>query len=690
MNSGDSSDASAGRVHRVLLIGAGAISEHHALAISRTPNASLAGFFDVHRGRAAERATRFGVRNYDSISEAASDGVTAAHVLVPPAFHASQALEAIACGMHVLVEKPLATTEEDCKAIAEAARLRGVQVTVGHSLLFDPEIVRARKIVRSGSLGSVIGVDVIRSSQYPSFAGGNLPAHYALAGEGFRDLGVHALYLVSEFLGEIRGVSAMHRSMGGDPLLPYDEWSCTVDCERGIANVRLSWNARPMQSIVLLHGTGGMLRIDLFHMFLAFRRQRRLPQAAIRVINTLSDSVRPMWEMPANTMRFLLKRRRQFQGIHGLIQDFYGRLARDEAPAISVDDGAAVVKWTEFVAREAERTYVGWNQSHPCSSTCDVLVTGGAGKLGRAVVAELARCGRRVRVLSRRPPLGPLAAGVEYFVGDLGDPQAVDAAVAGADVVVHAGAAMSGDADRNRGSTVVGTQNILDAVQRHGCRRLVHISSLIIVDWAGNDRAGPVNEDAPYEPHPELRGLYTQSKLESERLVRAAVASSKVDVVILRPGQIWGGDQPLMTDVVARRAGLFNIVLGNGQLRLPLVHVEDVVQAVLKSISAPVDSGTILQLVSPWPVTQNDVLKLCNPGGITLRLPRWLVFGLGWLSERVLGWLGRKSPFSVYRIRSALARFHFDSDRAQRMLNWTARVDARQQAVSAAPRVPVS
>src|SRR5262249_46079950 len=152
---------------------------------------------------------------------------------------------------------------------------------------------------------------------------------------------------------------------------------------------------------------------------LAFRRQRGLPQAALRIINTVSDSARPLLEMPMNTVRFLAKRRRQFQGIHGFIQDFYGRLARGQAPAGSLEDGAAVVKWTEFVAREAERTYLGWNQMYPCSPTCDVLVTGGAGKLGRAIVAELARSERRVRVLSRRPPAGPLADGVEYFVGDL-------------------------------------------------------------------------------------------------------------------------------------------------------------------------------------------------------------------------------------------------------------------------------
>jgi len=141
-----------------------------------------------------------------------------------------------------------------------------------------------------------------------------------------------------------------------------------------------------------------------------------------------------------------------------------------------------------------------------------------------------------------------------------------------------------------------------------------------------------------------------------------------------------------MTAAVARRAGPINLMLGNGQLRLPLVHVDDVVRAVLESIPAAVPSGTIVQLVSPSRFTQNDVMKVCKPGSLTLRLPRALVFGLGWLSERMLGWVGRASPFSVYRLRSALARVHFESDRAQRLLGWTVQVDEKQEMASEAFR----
>jgi 2-alkyl-3-oxoalkanoate reductase len=324
-----------------------------------------------------------------------------------------------------------------------------------------------------------------------------------------------------------------------------------------------------------------------------------------------------------------------------------------------IDDVAQVLR-SEDCGGNIARSKVG---------SCDVLVTGGSGRLGSLIVDALVAKGLRVRVFARRQPQNGGQANVEYSLGELGDPASVERAVRGASAVVHAGAAMSGDASSMRSSTVLGTSNVLDSMIRHGVRRLVHISSLSVIDWAGNDDGEPVTEDTKDEPQAERRGLYTQTKLEAERLVRAA--SARVQAVILRPGQIWGGGiLPLLTDAVCRRIGPFNLVLGDGQLTLPLVHVDDVVQAVLKSLERNIPSGTVIQLVNPAVYTQNDVMEIWGVGGITVRLPRSLVLTMGWLSEQLLVAFGRQSPFSVYRLRSALARLEFRSEKAQEMLGW--------------------
>jgi hypothetical protein len=61
-----------------------------------------------------------------------------------------------------------------------------------------------------------------------------------------------------------------------------------------------------------------------------------------------------------------------------------------------------------------------------------------------------------------------------------------------------------------------------------------------------------------------------------------------------------------------------------------------------------------------------------------MRVPRPVVFALGKLSEYPLGALGRQSPVAVYRLKSALARLHYESDRATALLGWRPRVGVRE------------
>jgi nucleoside-diphosphate-sugar epimerase/glycosyltransferase involved in cell wall biosynthesis len=319
------------------------------------------------------------------------------------------------------------------------------------------------------------------------------------------------------------------------------------------------------------------------------------------------------------------------------------------------------------------------------SARVPFLVTGASGNLGRAVVQRLRAAGHRVRAFQRRAPEPP-EAGVEYAFGNLGDPAAVDRAVKGADVVIHCGAATKGSWAEHELGTVTGTRNIVEACKHHGVTQLVHISSMSVVDWAGSDQNGAVSETTPVEPHPESRGAYTRAKLEAETLV-AAAAKQGLPVVILRPGQIFGGGIPLINGAVARSAGGRWLVLGDGKLELPLVYIDDVVDAIVASIDRVLVGGEIIQLVDPDHLTQDEVLDLAGGARRVLRVPRPLVFALGKLSELPLAAVGKTSPIASYRLKSALSRLHYDSDRARSILGWQPRVGVREgiRRVSASP-----
>jgi hypothetical protein len=98
-----------------------------------------------------------------------------------------------------------------------------------------------------------------------------------------------------------------------------------------------------------------------------------------------------------------------------------------------------------------------------------------------------------------------------------------------------------------------------------------------------------------------------------------------------------------------------------------------VVAAVDAALSAELRPGTIIQLVDPLRQTQNDVLRQCPPSGPILRVPRFVVFASGWLSEVLLRLIKRNSPLSVYRLRSALPRLDFQSSCARELLGWQPR-----------------
>jgi 2-alkyl-3-oxoalkanoate reductase len=657
--------------HRVGLVGAGYISEFHVAALRRIRNVEIVGVFDLDNARADGLSRKAGIRAMPSINALHEAGASVIHVLTPPHTHTPVALDAIARGCHVLVEKPLSTEVADCNRIQQAAEARGVQVCVNHSLLFDPQVSRALRVAHSGKLGQIVSVDVLRSSVYPPYLGGALPPQYRSAGYPFRDLGVHALYLFEAFLGPIEDVHASWKSLGGDPNLAYDEWRAQVRCSGGLGQFQLSWNVKPLQSQIIIQGTKGVLRADLFLMFNARRASTPLPKSAERILNAMTDSLQPMVDVPRGVYGFVRKKILPYHGLQELVRAFYQSLDTGAPVPVSVEDAKRVVLWTEKVAQAADAEHELKRSAFTTSDQIPFLVTGASGKLGNAIVHGLREEGHRVRVLVRRAPES-IAEGTEIALGDLGDPEAVDRAVRGAGIVIHAGAAMKGGWPEHQRGTVAGTQNVLDACEKHGVRKLVHISSMSIVDWAGAPSGEPISEDSGLEPRATERGHYTRAKLAAEELVSRAVAERRVPAIILRPGQIFGGGIPLLTGAVARRMGSRWLVLGDGEVPLPLIHMDDVVDAIIRAARSPLEKGEILQLVHRDSLTQNEVLRLAVSEQLNvLHLPRALVFGLGGFSELVLGVLHRKSPVSRYRLRSALSKRNFRSTRSHLLEGWS-------------------
>ena len=122
---------------RVGVVGVGSLGEHHARLYHEMDGAELVGVYDVNPARAAEIATRHATRPFDSL-EALAGEVEAASVVVPTDRHRSVAGLLLERGLHLLVEKPIASTTQEAEELSALADNRGLILQVGHVERFNP------------------------------------------------------------------------------------------------------------------------------------------------------------------------------------------------------------------------------------------------------------------------------------------------------------------------------------------------------------------------------------------------------------------------------------------------------------------------------------------------------------------------------------------------------------------------
>lgn len=312
-----------------------------------------------------------------------------------------------------------------------------------------------------------------------------------------------------------------------------------------------------------------------------------------------------------------------------------------------------------------------------------VLVTGGTGFLGRRLAERLLAQGRPVTVLGRTPAPDLEQRGVRFVRGSVEDEAAVASACAGAGTVFHLAAKVGvwGHYRDFFRVNVGGTRAILGACRGLGIQRLIYTSTPSVVyngrDLAGVDESIPLTRRCPC-PYPVTKAM-------AEREVLAA-NSAGLRTVALRPHLIWGrGDPHLVPRLLARaRSGRLRIV-GSGQNRVDMVHVENAVDAhLLAELALAEDKreacGRPYFITNGEPVLLwdwiNGLLTALGEAPVTRRLPLSAAVAVGGVCEAIWGVLRlRGEPPLTRFVATELAKDHwFDIGAARRDLGYTPRV----------------
>lgn len=304
-----------------------------------------------------------------------------------------------------------------------------------------------------------------------------------------------------------------------------------------------------------------------------------------------------------------------------------------------------------------------------------VLVTGATSLLGETVAGNLRARGDVVRVFQRSQ--GPV--GFEQHLGDLADPAAVTAAVAGMDAVIHIAArvGVTGSWTAFRETNIDGTANLLAAARAEGVARFVHISSPSVAHYGDpliGAGAGPADPD-------KARSHYSRSKAQAE-LLALRESSDSFPVLVLRPHLIWGpGDTQLVGRIVARAREGRLATVGTGAALIDTTYIANAADAVVAGLGkAPELAGRVLVVTNGQPRPVAELIgRIVRAAGLqppSMRVPYRVAKAGGLAAEKMWNRIDRQDdpPMTSFLAEQLATAHWFDQRETRAALGWKPQV----------------
>jgi nucleoside-diphosphate-sugar epimerase len=558
-----------------------------------------------------------------------------------------------------------------------------------HNHFYDPCMAGVHERVKQGAFGKIINVESYYglNTQIPAFreypVPNVLPWLYDLPGGVYHDFMAHPLYVMLDYTGKPREIKVMHRTCGTLPHGIPDELRILINGEKAFGTLTFSFAAKPHLHFVRIYGTSMMAEVDFNTMTNVMHPVSSLPKAAQKATYNLSESWQLFKSTTANVVNFIRGKLKPYQGMKILIHRFYDYIQGKGEIPVTREQALLVMETMDEIWRQVPPKPLNFAPIIPQAVYAvkqkeKVLVTGGTGFLGNWLVRRLIAEGYPVRVLARKlSKIDHLnAMGVEIFFGDVADLESLTAAFQGIDLVLHAAADTAGNAKAGELSTIQGTKNIIDLSRRFAVRKLVYVSSCSVYGVADYKEGDVVTEESSLERFPERRGHYSLAKLKAEQIVTEAMADKNLPIVCLRPGTYFGPGGDIFTPMMGLSAGhkMFAII-GRGDFILPLVSIDNLVDAIIAVMRKDESNGRIYNVVdSDLPSKRQYVeslLKKLYPQAKYLYLPYTIFYGIVYLQEIMIGMLKRSPFLTRYRLVSSQKKISYDSSRIRNELKWT-------------------
>lgn len=313
-----------------------------------------------------------------------------------------------------------------------------------------------------------------------------------------------------------------------------------------------------------------------------------------------------------------------------------------------------------------------------------LLITGASGFVGQYVVAQALRRGHQVSAVVRpssdtkKLPWANHPA-VELVRIDLRRKAGIADALKDVDAVIHLAAAKEGDFYTRFAGTVIGTENLLDAMLEANIMRLINISTFSVYDYLRIPSNTIINENSAIESDPLERDEYARTKLLQEELVNEFQKNHQSQITTIRPGLIYGRDNVWSSLLGGELAGNVWLRIG-AYATMPLTYIENCADAIVRAAECEKAIGQIINIVDDNSPTQRTYVKKLKQYGMPI--PKTIP--VNWTLMRSIAWTmwkynkvalqgQAKLPgiFNPVILDARFKHFRFTNARAKEILNWT-------------------
>jgi len=306
-----------------------------------------------------------------------------------------------------------------------------------------------------------------------------------------------------------------------------------------------------------------------------------------------------------------------------------------------------------------------------------ILVTGGTGFTGAALVERLSKEGHSVVALDYKEGLACdalRAMGAEVIIGSVTDKAAVERSMKGVEFVFHLAAAFRELNVPNAfydEVNVGGTRIVMEAALRAGARKFLYCSTCGV---HGNIDRPPAGEDAPIHP----ADYYQRTKYEAEPLVKQ-LGAGRIETVIIRPAAIYGPGDPERFFMIFKRVarGTFPM-FGNGRTLYHPLYIDNLVDLFLLCMPPGAGNGREYLIADEeyYPI-EHIVREVANALGVSVKIPHypvWPVVAVGHVVEKLCRPFGLTPPIFPRRVDWYRQNRAFDITRAKRELGYAPKI----------------